>query len=106
MAGRLAAKVAVVTGASSGLGRAIALRYAREGAKVVCSDLKPSAGADSLNKSDRATHEEISQVYPGSKSIFVKCDVSSPDDVQSLISQTVSEHGRLDMCDHRCTVFK
>ena len=98
MAGRLAARVAVVTGASSGLGRAIALRYAREGAKVVCSDLKPSAGEDSLEKSERPTHEVISDLYPSSKSSFVKCDVSSPEDVSNLVNQTVSRHGRLDMC--------
>lgn len=92
---RLKDKVSIVTGASSGLGRAIALRYAREGASVVCADLRPAARAPDLEDSNIETHELIAR--NGGKAIFVKTDVTSSADWEALIQAADKAFGRLDM---------
>ena len=92
MPGRLQDRVAIVTGASSGLGRAISLRYASEGAKVVCSDLR----ADAPNESDgQTTHDAI--IKNGGEAIFVKTDVRESAEVEALVAAAVEKFGRLDM---------
>jgi len=93
--GRLANKVAIVTGSSSGLGRAIATLYAREGAKIVCSDIQPKAKVDIKDEAHVATHELI--VKNGGKSIFVKADVGEPKDMEALVEEAVKEFGRVDI---------
>lgn len=94
MAGRLNARTCLITGSSSGLGRAIALRYASEGANIVCADLSPFVRA--LPGQDvRPTHVVIPTL--GGKSIFVKCNVSEPEDVQAAVAAAVTEFGRLDV---------
>jgi NAD(P)-dependent dehydrogenase (short-subunit alcohol dehydrogenase family) len=80
-------KVALVTGASSGIGRAVALVWAREGARVVVSDMNRSGG-----------EETVSLVHAqGGEAIFVAADVGQPKDAQSLVEQTVAHYGRLDV---------
>ena len=92
---RLLDKTAIATGASSGLGRAIALAYATHGAAVVCADLQPEAEVPVRGEDVKATHKLI--VEKGGKSRFVECDVRDSRSVQNLITETVKLYGRLDM---------
>lgn len=80
-------KVALVTGASSGIGRAIALVWAREGAKVVVSDIHAEQGEDTAALV-RAQ---------GGEAIFVAADVGNPEHSRILVERTVSHFGRLDV---------
>lgn len=77
-------KVALVTGGSSGIGRAAALAFAKKGAKVVVVDWKENDEMVDLIK-------EL-----GSEAIFIKCDVSKTDDVKAMVAQTIAAFGRLD----------
>ncbi|MFC1992392.1 SDR family oxidoreductase [Chloroflexota bacterium] len=86
MAGQLENKVALVTGASSGIGRASALKFAREGAKVVIVDVLAEAGEETVNMIKKA----------GSDAIFVKTDVTKASEVEAMVKKTVETYGRLD----------
>lgn len=85
MSGRLAGKVAVITGAASGMGRASALLFAKEGAKVVAADLA-NAGK---------TTDEIQK--GGGQSFAVKVDVTRAQEVKAMVDSTVERYGRLDV---------
>ncbi|MDR7144863.1 SDR family NAD(P)-dependent oxidoreductase [Rhizobium sp. BE258] len=91
-------KIAIVTGASSGLGRAIALRYAEEGATVVIADV-----SDAPIEGGETTLSRI--VAAGGKSVFVKTDISSWADVDALISHAVAEFGRLDIMVNNAAIY-
>ena len=80
-------KVALVTGASSGIGRAIALVWAREGAKVVVSDVNVQAGEETAALVRAA----------GGDATFVAADVGKPGDCEALVQRTVAHYGRLDV---------
>lgn len=80
-------KVAMVTGASSGIGRAIALVWAREGAKVVVSDVNTVGGEETAALVRAA----------GGDAIFVAADVGQPADCEALVARTVAHYGRLDI---------
>jgi NAD(P)-dependent dehydrogenase (short-subunit alcohol dehydrogenase family) len=82
----LQGKVTLVTGASSGIGRAIALAYAREGAKVVVSDVNVAGGEETVS----LVREQ------GGDAIFVPADVSRAEDCQRLVERTLAHYGRLD----------
>ncbi|RLG40077.1 MAG: short-chain dehydrogenase [Thermoproteota archaeon] len=83
---RLEGKVAIITGAGSGIGRATALLFAEEGAKVVICDIAES-GAEVC--------KEITE--RGGEAIFIKVDVSKAKDVAYLIEKTIERYGRLDV---------
>ncbi|KAF2756112.1 NAD(P)-binding protein [Pseudovirgaria hyperparasitica] len=92
---RLQGKVAIVTGASSGLGRAIALAYSVQGALVTCADLKPTARPQVPDELNITTHELIQE--RGGQAIFVEADVTKTDQVEELVKRTVATWGRLDI---------
>ena len=97
--GRLDGKVAIVTGSSSGLGRAIALAFAAQGTRlIICADLqeKPASSFGAI-AGDGPTHEVICERYGQGKAIFVKADVTVADQVRNLVEQAVEHGGRLDM---------
>lgn len=79
-------KVAIVTGGSSGIGRATALIFAREGVKVAIADIDADRGEDVV--------QEVKQA--GSDAIFVRTDVSDSANVEELVRRTVEAFGRLD----------
>ena len=99
ISGRLNGKVAIVTGSSSGLGRAIALAFAAQGTRlIICADLQEKATSNfSAIAGDGPTHEVICEHYGDGKAIFVKTNVTVADQVQNLVEQAVNHGGRLDM---------
>jgi len=93
--GRLAGKIAIVTGGSSGVGRSISLAFAKEGAIVVVADLVEESSAP--DEKDATTADQIRKTYPGRKASWVRCDVSKAADVDTAVKWTVDNFGRLDM---------
>lgn len=84
MSGRLEGRVAAITGASSGIGRAAAELFVQEGAKVALGDIQDDAGqalADSL----------------GNGAVYVHCDVTSEDEVAALVDTATGQFGQLDV---------
>ncbi|KAF5975149.1 alcohol dehydrogenase [Fusarium coicis] len=100
----LAGKIAIVTGASSGNGRAISLALAKAGSKVVCSDLQPEARQEGYEKDPAVpTHELIKNL--GGESIFQRCDGSNSSQIEELVSKAVSTFGRLDIMVNNAGIF-
>lgn len=79
-------KVALVTGAGSGIGRATALLFARKGARVIVADIVPQGGMETI----RMIQET------GGEAIFVQADVSNAEQVRAMIARAVETYGRLD----------
>lgn len=86
MSGCMNGKVVIVTGGSSGIGRATAITFAREGAKVVIAARRVNEG--------EATVRYI--VEAGGEAIFVQTDVTQANEVQALVDRTLEQNGRLD----------
>ena len=84
---KLEGKVAVVTGAASGIGKAIAILYAKEGAKVVVSDINQDGAKETVAEIEKN----------GGSAIAVLTDVAKEEDIQKLIDTTVSTYGTVDI---------
>ncbi|MGA0122784.1 MAG: SDR family NAD(P)-dependent oxidoreductase [Gaiellales bacterium] len=91
---RLEGKVALVTGSSSGNGRAIALRYAAEGAAVVCADIDPLPVHGSWEDAV-PTHEAIEQA--GGRALWAACDVADGAQVGAAVEAAIDAFGGLDI---------
>ena len=89
MARRLVGKVALVTGGSSGIGRASALAFAREGAKVVVADVSVEGGVGTVRLIKEA----------GGEALFIKADMAKAAEIEAMVYMAVKASGRLD-CAH------
>jgi NAD(P)-dependent dehydrogenase (short-subunit alcohol dehydrogenase family) len=85
--GKLNGKVAVITGAASGMGRATALLFAKEGAAVVLTDLNSQGGETAVAECAAA----------GGRAVFQRTDVTSEADIKAAVDRAVREYGRLDI---------
>jgi NAD(P)-dependent dehydrogenase (short-subunit alcohol dehydrogenase family) len=96
MPGEFEGKVVIVTGGSSGMGRATAYAFAARGAKVAVADVDPKGG--------EATVNHIKKL--GGEAIFVRTDVSKSEEVQALVKKTVQTYGKLDFAFNNAGVNK
>ena len=92
---RLVGKVAIITGAGAGIGRAAALLFAKEGAEVVVADCDPEEGAKTVSL--------IKQ--NGGAAIFVQVDVSKAADVKKMVKTTVETYGKLDILVNNAGIY-
>jgi NAD(P)-dependent dehydrogenase (short-subunit alcohol dehydrogenase family) len=92
MGARLQGKVAIITGAASGIGRGVAELFVSEGAKVVVADMNEEGG--------KATVAAL-----GANTRFFKCDVTSEDSVKAMVDFAVSEFGQLDILHNNAGAF-
>jgi len=84
---RLADKVAIITGAGSGMGRASAIRFAQEGAKVVVADLDPKGGQET---------QDMVQAK-GGEAVFVQADVTKEGDMENMVRTTIEKYAKLNI---------
>ena len=96
MAGQFTGKVAVVTGGGSGIGRASAIAFAREGANVVVADVNSDAGKETV-----ATIQANS-----GDGLFIQTDVSNGDEVEAMVHKAVDTYGRLDYAFNNAGILR
>ena len=92
---KLTDKVAIITGAASGMGKAMALLFAEEGAKVVVADIDDTGG--------KQTTDEINS--SSGKAVFVHTDVSNPTDIMNLVDATMNEYSKIDILVNNAGIF-
>ena len=94
MTDEFAGKVALVTGAASGIGRASAQAFAERGARVLIADVDAEGGEETVGKIEDA----------GGEAIFVRTDVSKIDEVEALVGRAVEEYGQLDFAHNNAGI--
>jgi NAD(P)-dependent dehydrogenase (short-subunit alcohol dehydrogenase family) len=94
--GSFSGKVALVTGAARGLGRVTVLAFAREGARVVVTDIDESGGEETLELVRKA----------GGEGMFLRSDVGVEADVEAMVAKTVEAYGRLDCAVNNAGVVR
>jgi NAD(P)-dependent dehydrogenase (short-subunit alcohol dehydrogenase family) len=92
---RLKDRVAIVTGGGAGVGEAIALRYAKEGARVVVAEIEPARGEKVVNA--------IRQL--GGDALFVQTDVASEQQIQALVETALARFGQIDVLVNNAAVL-
>ena len=92
---RLENKRAIITGAGTGIGRAIAERFSQEGAKVMVAEIEEPGG--------NQTVERI--LKSGGTAFFQQTDTSLEDSIQSMVERTVSEFGGIDIVVNNCLLY-
>lgn len=95
MANSLDGKTAIVTGSGNGIGRAIAMRFAAEGAKVTVADIEEDAGRETV---DRITSA-------GGKAIFTLTDTTDSDAIKATVAATIAAHGEIDVLVNNAAAF-
>ena len=93
---RLENQIAIVTGSSSGNGRAIALALSSAGATVVCADLNKNARKEGYEEDVEIDTDDVIQ-HRGGKAVYIQADVRYSSQVENLVTRTVSDFGRLDI---------
>lgn len=92
---KLEDKVAIITGAASGIGKAAALLFSKEGAKIVVADIdsKGKETAEAIRKNN-------------GNATFIKCDVSKISDVKNMVEQTVEKYGKIDVLFNNAGIYR
>lgn len=104
MTNTLAGNAAIVTGASSGNGRAIAKEFAEEGASVICADLIEDPRDEGYEDQIELSTPDLIQ-EAGGEAVFAECDVTDRDDVRATIDTAVDEFGQLDIIVNNAGIF-
>jgi NAD(P)-dependent dehydrogenase (short-subunit alcohol dehydrogenase family) len=109
MPARLQGKIAIITGSSSGIGRATALAFSSEGATVVCADIREeprpehntgfnkSSASTSTARDDASTPTHTLITQSGGKALYHQVDMGDAASVEALVARAVKEYGRLDI---------
>lgn len=102
---KLAGKVVVITGASTGLGRGIALKLAAEGAHLVIGDISEPSNPKGFDEQPELTTSELI-TQRGGQAIFQRCDVTHRDDLTTLVQAATDRFGRIDVMINNAGVYR